>query len=134
MTKFKHLILFDGDCPFCNLAVRHILAIDRKECFVFSPLKGKAAHSILGKKYNNYLEKDTLILVENYQKYTRIFIRSKAIFRVYWQIGRVWKLFGLVSFLPAGMGDLFYRLFSLSRYQLKIKMPKDSISKDRIIP
>jgi predicted DCC family thiol-disulfide oxidoreductase YuxK len=132
-NKYKHLVLFDGDCPFCNLAVRHVIAIDKKKYFVFSPLNSKIAHELLKDNYQNYIEKDTLILIEDYKLQPRIFIRSKAVLRIYWQIGRFWKILGLISFFPAEISDLLYRLFAIYRYQLKIKMPNDSISKDRII-
>jgi len=134
MAKFNHLVLYDGDCPFCNLAVRHIITIDKKELFVFSPLKGKIAHKILRENYTKYIEMDTLIVIENYQNKFSVFIRSKAIFRTYWLTGGIWKIIGIFSFFPSILSDFFYKVFSKFRYHLKVKIDKNLISKDRLIP
>lgn len=130
-----HLVLFDGECPFCHRAVRHIIGIDSNFCFLFSPLKGEKAKEILGDLYDSIVKADTLVLVENYvSKNRRIWIRSRAILRIYWLVGHRWKVFGLLSFLPGWGGDLAYRLFAICRYQFNVKMTKEPISENRFLP
>lgn len=132
-AKYQHLVLFDGDCPVCNLAVRHIIAIDAKHGFIFAPLKGEKAREVLGAEYEVLIKADTMILVENHlSKNLRLWIRSRAFLRIYWVVGRRWKLLGSLSFFPGWIGDIFYRLFSLTRYQFKVKISKDAISENRL--
>ena len=114
-----HLILFDGECAFCNLAVRHIIAIDKKKKFLFAPLKSKTAKAILKERYDSILRANTMVLIENQE----VWIRAKAILRVYWIVGRSWRAVGIFSFLPGFLGDIFYRIFALNRYRFKIKAP-----------
>jgi predicted DCC family thiol-disulfide oxidoreductase YuxK len=132
---YDHLVLFDGNCPFCHRAVRHIIQIDRDELFLFAPLKGKTAQELLMDSYVPMIEADSLILIENFKSnHRKVWIRSRAILRIYWLIGYAWKIIGAFSFFPGCMGDLFYRLFSLHRYKFKLQMPVDSMAKDRLLP
>ncbi len=105
-----HLILFDGTCPVCNLAVRHIISIDHRPCFQFAPLNGEDAKNILKNRYEELIAADTVILIENYRSLSpRISIRSKAFLRIYWIVGGIWKLPGVFAFFPSWIGDSVYR-------------------------
>ena len=130
----KHLVFFDGNCGLCNLAVRHIINIDGKRHFLFSPLDGEVTRAVLKNSYEAMLKANTMILVENYKTSKKqVWIRSRAILRIYWIVGGKWKIPGILSFLPGCLGDFFYRLFALYRYRLNIALPKDSIPKDRFL-
>lgn len=129
-----HLILFDGHCAICNLAVRHIVAIDKKKLFYFAPLESEAARTILDKDYGLILEANTIVLIEDFKKRRKIWLRSRAILRIYWIAGRGWKLLGIFSFLPGQAGDLLYRLFSMNRYQFKkTASPGLQVDKERLL-
>lgn len=130
--KFKHLILFDDTCPLCHKAVTHIISIDKKKLFLFSPLIGKTAASVLKGKQATFIKKNTLVLIENYQTSSRISIRSKAIFRIYSYIGRGYRLLGLLAFCPI-LFDPIYRLIAYHRHKLK-KQKGSNIDKDRYVP
>jgi predicted DCC family thiol-disulfide oxidoreductase YuxK len=131
----EHVIFFDGECPFCHRAVRHILDIDVNKRFVFAPLKGETADDILAGPQAEYKSANSLVLVENYQSTDRRFwIRSRAILRVYWLVGNGWGLIGIFSFMPSFIGDLWYRRFAMHRHQFKLKMPKEPGPKDRFLP
>ncbi len=130
----EHLIVFDGDCPFCHSTVRHILAIDRNLCFLFTSLNGGEARILLAEEYERYIQANTLVLIENYRlPQSRRFIRSRAIFRIYWLVGGRWKWIGALSLLPSFMGDFMYRLFALYRHRLNVKMPKEPVPEDRFL-
>lgn len=126
----EHLIFFDGDCAFCHRSVRHIIAIDRDERFLFAPLSGKTAEKFLPEHLRQI---NSLILVEHYQTERKVWIRSRAIFRIYWLIGHGWKLLGVLCFFPGFIGDLFYRWFAAHRHQFKLPMPKEPGPKDRFL-
>ncbi len=129
----EHLIFYDAECPFCIRAVRYVISIDEKRHFVFAPLNGKMASEILIGPQAKLKKCDSLILVENYQSTGRKFsIRSKAILRIYWLCGKKWV--GSLSFLPAGLGDYFYRTIAAHRHQFKLKMPDEPGPKDRFLP
>ncbi len=133
-SKGNHLVLFDGECPLCHLAVRHIISIDVNKKFLFTPLNSEKARFFLAGQYDALYKANTLILIENFKsKSPRTRIRSRAILRIYWIVGRAWKFLGLFSFFPGFIGDIIYRLFAISRYQFKIKSPLKKISDDRLL-
>jgi predicted DCC family thiol-disulfide oxidoreductase YuxK len=132
---YEHLIFFDGECPFCHRAVRHILEIDVNQHFMFAPLSGETADDILTGPQAELKRANSLVLIENYRSTERKFwIRSRAILRVYWLAGNGWGLIGIFSFLPGFIGDIFYRWFAVHRHQFKLKMTKDPGPKDRFLP
>ncbi len=131
----EHLIFFDGECPFCNRAVAHIIELDTHQRFVFAPLKGETAAKILTGPLAWYGEANSLVLMENYRSTGRkIWIRSKAALRVYWLVGEGWKLVGIFCFLPGFIGDFFYRWFAEHRHRFKLKPTKEPGPKDRFLP
>lgn len=129
--QLKHLVLFDGDCALCNTAVRHILQIDRKKIFCFAPLSGTTAKEVLGKSLQEFEKLNTLVLIENYKSPQKsIHIRSKAFFRILWLIGGVRKALGIFSFLPAFLGDFFYKIVAFHRHKIKGKAGKIDFTGD----
>lgn len=129
-----HLIFFDDTCPLCQRAVSHIILIDQKNIFRFSPLKGNTAKEVLGKKRDDFISENTIVLVENFKKpKKKIYIRSKALFKIYYLIGGWHKLIGFLSFFPPTITDFFYRLIAKHRHKLAFK--KRVIDKDdRFLP
>jgi predicted DCC family thiol-disulfide oxidoreductase YuxK len=131
----EHLIFFDSQCPFCHRAVQSIIETDKKEHFLFAPLGGETASRILTGPLTPYTKSNSLILIENYRStYRQFWIRSKAIFRIYWLIGEGWGILGWLSFLPSFIGDFFYRWFAEHRHQFKLKMSKEPGPPDRFLP
>ena len=131
----NHLIFFDDECPLCHQAVRHILEIDRDKKFIFAPLKGATADLILSGPLKPLSSCNSLVVIENYQSTDRkVWIRSKAIWRIYWLVGYGWKLFGWLFFIPSFIGDFLYRMFSEHRHQFKLKSRQDIKTEDRFLP
>lgn len=131
---YEHLLLFDGNCPVCHRVVRHVLEIDIEERFVFAPLESETARRTLKKNYADFLAANTVVVVENYlSSSSKKWIRSRAIFRIYWLIGGGWKVIGILSFFPGFIGNIFYRLFAIYRYQFNVKMPGSVIPGSRFL-
>ncbi len=132
---YEHLIFFDGECPLCHAAVRHILELDVQRHFLFAPLNGETARDILIGPQAPLRRANSLVLVENYLSTERSFwIRSRAILRVYWLAGNGWGLVGILSFLPGFVGDIFYRWLATHRHQFKMRMPTEPGPKERFLP
>lgn len=129
-----HIVFFDGDCPFCHKAVRHLMEIDVHERLAFAPLNGETAARILVGPQQGLKKANSLVLVENYRSTERAFwIRAKAALRTYWLIGNGWGLVGIFSYLPAMLIDPFYKWIALHRHQFKLKVPLNG-PKDRFLP
>jgi len=130
-----HLVFFDDRCPFCHRAVRHIIEIDEEKRFRFAPLRGETARATLTGPQESLKGANSIVLAENYQSTRRRFwIRSHAIFRIYWLVGNGWGLVGILSFLPSWLGDFFYKWLAAHRHQFTIEMPEAPGPSDRFLP
>lgn len=131
----NHLVFFDSECPFCDRSVRHILEIDVDQQFLFAPLNGETASTILTGPQKSLKNANSIVLVQNFDSTDRYFwVRSKAIFKIYWLIGHGWGLIGILSFFPCVISDFIYRWFAAHRHQFKLKMSQKGIPKERLLP
>jgi predicted DCC family thiol-disulfide oxidoreductase YuxK len=113
----KHLIFFDSECAFCRLAVNHILALDRKNVFLFAPLYGKTFKEAFFRHRQNPPKEESMILIENYPS-EKIWFRARAVFRTYWLLGGWRKFLGVFCFAPSFLVDPFYRWIASNRYRV----------------
>lgn len=117
--RLSHLVFYDGECGLCDRIVQTLLKVDKHECLAFAPLQGETASRYLKDLPSEYKGVDSLILIENYHSEShKIYIRSKAAFRICWLIGGSWVLIGWLSFLPAFFFDWAYRLVAKNRHRL----------------
>src|SRR5262245_27950744 len=93
----KHLVFYDSTCGLCDHVVQWILKQDKKQIFLFAPLQGKTADSLL----QGISREDSLVLIENYQTpHQKMYLFGKAAFRILWLLGGAWSFLGWISFLP----------------------------------
>ncbi len=131
---YEHLILFDGECPFCHRAVRHVIDIDMHKRFIFAPLGGETAREVLTGPQAPLRKANSLILVEDYRSTERCFwSEAKAALRIYWLVGG-WGIIGVLSFLPSCIGNPIYRWFAAHRHQFKLQIPEEPGPKERFLP
>ena len=110
----RTIIFYDGVCNLCNGLVQFILRKDSRRKFRLLALQSKAGKDLL-EHYS--ISGDTLrtviVLVED-----RIYIRSKAIFKIFNELGGFWNLFLIFSVLPVRFNDLIYNLIAKHRYRI----------------
>lgn len=130
-----HIVFYDNECPLCRKAVRHIIEIDPGKKILFAPLNGETARRILTGPNQNLSRANSLVLAENYDStHRRFWIRSHAMLRIYWLVEGGWGLVGILSYLPAWLGDFFYNWVAAHRHQFKLKMPEDLAPPERFLP
>jgi predicted DCC family thiol-disulfide oxidoreductase YuxK len=113
----KHLILFDDRCSLCWRSVNRIRSWDRKKQFGYSPISGNLAKQVLKTKYDKFKNANTLILIENYQsRPQKIWIKGRAVMRIFWLIAGWGKLIGWLAFVPLGV-DLVYSFVAKRRHR-----------------
>jgi len=129
----SHLIFFDGECPFCQNAVRRIYKWDQKKCFLFAPLQGKTAKVFFKETFEEKKKKNTLVLIENYKhSKAKVWMYGRGACRIFWLLGGKWKAIGWPCFLPFGC-DFFYKIIAHHRYSLS-KKASLSLPEDRTLP
>lgn len=111
------LILFDEKCPFCQRCMHWIIKKDKRRQFVFSDL-----HGITAQKRSSYLKvkkKESIIFVENFNRESEhVYYESKAVFKIFWKLGGVYKLIGWKYILPSFLFDWAYQIVAMNRKHL----------------
>lgn len=117
--KHKHIIFYDGECGFCDQTVQLILKVDNNKKFVFASLQGETASKFLKNWPSDLKDVDSIILVEDFEETShKVYILSRAVFKICWLLGGPWTMLGLCYFLPACLFDWVYRL--VARFRRRI--------------
>jgi predicted DCC family thiol-disulfide oxidoreductase YuxK len=115
MGSEKKIVVFDGDCNFCNRFVNFLIARDSREIFLFAN-----SNSESGRKLKNEFSVSTIesvIFIEN----ERAYVYSTAVLRILKNLGFPWSLIFIFSFIPSTVRDCVYKLFANNRHKLFTK-------------
>lgn len=107
------IVLFDGDCHFCNKSVQFIIKRDPHKHFQFA-----SQQSEIGKKFLSEvkapLNLDSLILIAN----NRYYDKSSAALRICRFLRGGWKVFMILLIIPKPFRDFVYTIVANNRYRL----------------
>jgi predicted DCC family thiol-disulfide oxidoreductase YuxK len=108
------VILFDGVCNLCNGIVQFIIKRDPKGKFRFASLQSECGQKLLGKFGLPSDEFDSIVLIKGEQ----YFLKSTAGLRILKELGGLWKLLLVFTYLPAPFRDFIYDQIARSRYRI----------------
>jgi predicted DCC family thiol-disulfide oxidoreductase YuxK len=108
----KPVVLFDGECNFCDSSVQFIIKRDEKEVFQFASLQSEAGEQLL-EKFKVPADVDSMILIEN----SKVYYKSAAALRICRSLHGAWKLVYLLIVVPRPIGDLLYDFIARNRYK-----------------
>lgn len=108
----KRIILFDGECNFCDQSVQFILQRDPSEYFRFASLESEAGQQLL-KEYGAPTDLDSFVLIEGDRYYTA----STAALRVCRKLTGFWSFLYVFRFIPSPLRDRVYRFIADNRYK-----------------
>lgn len=115
----QHLMLYDGECGLCDAVVQAVLKRDCKRCFCFAPLQGVTAARFRKQLGLENVPQDSVVLIEFFRLPTaKSYLRSQAVWRVFWHLGGIWTIPGLLKFLPGWLFDWAYSSVACVRYRL----------------
>jgi len=141
MTPSTHngpLLLFDGECGFCDATVQWILDHDPDRIFRMAALQGETAAAIMSRHPEIPDDLDSLILVESGASGEVLFWESRAVGVGARHLRFPWRILALVRWVPAFVADPFYRF--IARHRLKLMGRLDSCriptpeEQDRFLP
>ena len=114
LPKDKKIILFDGLCNLCDSAVQFIIKHDKKDVFRFVSLQ-----SDIGKEISNYLgmNSEELNSIIVYQPGYAYYYKSEAVFEITKDLGLIFSLISIFSFLPTSITDSIYDYIAENRYK-----------------
>lgn len=111
-TFNKIILLYDGECSFCNGAVQWIIARDPHSHVYFASQQGELGQALKA-KHQIADEVDSLILIDNGKAY----IYSSAAIRVSKYLHGGWPLLQLLILVPPFIRNAFYRYVAKHRFR-----------------
>jgi predicted DCC family thiol-disulfide oxidoreductase YuxK len=122
------ILLFDGDCAFCDSSTLFIMDRNSKDDIEYLPLQSDEGQVYL-KQYNLPLKDfDSVVFIENNKAYTK----SNAALRVILRLDGFWKyLYGFVI-IPKPIRDLAYNIFAKNRYKIFGKTDQCRVPKRKV--
>ncbi len=106
----KPVVIFDGDCGFCNFFVQFLLDIDKNDNLLFASSSSDFIKSSLNPDELLVLN-NTVMLLHNNEK----FYRSKAVIKILALVGFPSAFLMPLRIIPSSVLDIFYRL--IARYR-----------------
>ena len=108
----RRLILFDGECNFCDASVQFIIKRDPKALFKFTSLQSDSGIDML-RKFGVSEKTDSIVLIEGDHYYTE----STAALKIARHLTGLWKLCYIFIVVPKPLRDIFYRFVAKNRYK-----------------
>jgi predicted DCC family thiol-disulfide oxidoreductase YuxK len=112
LTK-QPILLFDGECGFCNKSVQFFLKHERKKTMHFVPLQSETGMAI-----RNYFEIDpkidSIILIRDYSAY----IKSCAALRLTLYMKGLWPLMSVFLIIPPFLRNPVYDFIARNRMKI----------------
>ncbi|MCE3229160.1 MAG: hypothetical protein K0S32_3711 [Bacteroidetes bacterium] len=113
ILKKQPILLFDGECGFCNRSVQFFLAREKGKRMYFAPLQSEVGKEI--RKYFEIDEKiDSIILIKDHSAY----IKSCAALRLTLYMKGLWPMMSAFLIIPPFLRNLVYSF--VARHRIKI--------------
>lgn len=104
------LLLFDGDCSFCNRAIQFILKRDKKKYFSFASLQGFTGHE-MKKRYSIPNHFDSIILIQDGTP----FDKSTAVLRICKKLKPFYPFLYFFILIPRPIRNMMYDWIAKNR-------------------
>ena len=108
----KKIVLFDGECNFCNSSVQFIIKRDPHNEFQFAPLQSDIGKAFIN-KFHIPSNIDSLVLIDD----ERCYLQSTAALRVCKYLKGSYKLLYCLILIPKPIRNVVYRIIAKNRYK-----------------
>lgn len=108
----NNIILFDGECHFCDASVQFIIKRDPKAIFSFASLQSATGKQLLA-AYKLSENLDSMVLIADGKAH----LKSSAALRIAKELSGIWKLAYAFIMMPRPVRDLFYDVVARNRYK-----------------
>ena len=112
------IVLYDGECGFCDQFVHFIIERDPRSRFHFASLQSKFAHVVL-KDHGILLQTNlnTMYLIKNGIVYTK----STAALQIVRQLDSTWSFLYVFLLIPRSVRDVIYTIVGKYRHRRVLK-------------
>jgi predicted DCC family thiol-disulfide oxidoreductase YuxK len=105
------IVLFDGECKFCNGSVNFIIEHDKSAYFKFAPNQSEIAQELFNKYNVDKANIDSLVLIED----DKVYLYSTGALRIARKLNGLWSMFYGFIIVPSVIGDFVYKQFAKVR-------------------
>lgn len=105
------VVVFDGECSFCDRWVDFLVRFDRKDIFRFTARQSESGAAILRKSGLPADGAGSIIVVEDEE----VLLRSGAVLRMLSLLGFPFSLAAVFQLIPAVLRDAVYDLIARNR-------------------
>ena len=105
------ILIFDGECGFCQASVKFILCHERIPRLHFVSRQSTIGKELITAFGHDKLLVDSLMIVDN----EKIFLRSDAVILAGIYMGGLWRLLWLGKFIPRFIRDGLYQFIANRR-------------------
>jgi len=109
MSRIDKLVVYDGECAFCNKSVQFIIKRDKKKQIYFTSNKSR-----LASKFSNYDLNSSILYIEK----NKVYQKSTAALRIAKSFSGLWKLLLILWIIPRPVRDLGYDLIAKNRRKI----------------
>ena len=109
-----NIVVYDGDCGFCNFWVQWILKVDKLDKFHFASLQSNFGQDFLKKNKLPTENFDTVYVIKNGTYYSKL----NAIAEVGLTLRGIYYILGIIKIIPNYISDYFYMIISKNRKRL----------------
>jgi predicted DCC family thiol-disulfide oxidoreductase YuxK len=106
------IVLFDGECHFCDASVQFIIKNDPKGKMLFASLQSDIGQRLL-KAQKVPADIDSIILIEE----DKVYYQSAAALRICTHLKAPWKWFYPLIIVPYPIRNFFYGTIAKNRYK-----------------
>ncbi|MCA0959533.1 thiol-disulfide oxidoreductase DCC family protein [Muricauda ruestringensis] len=114
MENGKKIILFDGVCNLCNNSVQFVIKRDKNDVFRYAALQSDVGQQLLKQRHIDTIAVDSIILIEPGVAY---YTKSDAALEIAQDLGGLWKLSAIFSWIPATIRNRIYDFVAKNRYK-----------------
>ena len=107
------VIIFDGDCLFCQRSVRFIHRHDRANAYRFAARQTPAGERLLG-SVGVGLAPNSMVLIDD----EGTWLRSDAVLRIAGRLGPPWSAARVLLLVPRPVRDAAYRVVARIRHRM----------------
>ena len=108
----RRIVLFDGECNFCDASVQFIIKRDTKAMFQFASLQSEVGQALIA-KFAVPTHVDSIVLIEGDCYY----MKSSAALKIARQLDGLWKLSYAAIVVPRPLRDTVYSYIAKNRYK-----------------
>ena len=108
----EKIVLFDGECNFCDASVQFIIKRDPNEIFKFASLQSAVGIKLL-KEYKVPEEIDSLVLIVTDQR--QYYIKSSAALTIAKNLSGLWNWMYIFKLVPVPIRDRVYEFIARNR-------------------